>query len=77
MSKYKIETGIESKTSLTTIKHFDNAEELLGYIKKLDSATWFVVEYAKTGQRIVERNYSCSGTRYNKSITCPKALLGL
>jgi hypothetical protein len=75
--KYIIETGIETKTSLSTVKTYDNAKELREYINSLDSTVWYVVEYADTKQRIVQRNYGCEGTKYNDGIECPKSLLGL
>lgn len=75
--KYRIEAGIETKTSLSTVRIFDNAEELRKYIESLERGTWYVVEYAKTKQEIVRRNYIVQGTVYNSSIKCPKALKDL
>lgn len=75
--KYRIEIGIETKTSLTTVKLFDNANDLKEYIKSLDESVWYIVEYARTHQEILRHNYTCEGTKYNGIIECPKALLNL
>lgn len=75
--RYRIEAGIETKTSLTTIKYFDSAEELKEYIQSLDSSVWYVVEYAKTNQEIFKHNHGCEGTKYNEFIKCPKILENL
>lgn len=75
--KYRIEAGIETKTSLTTTKLFGNAKKLKEYIERLDENIWYVVEYAKTKQEIVRHNYGSNDTIYNKEIKCPKALQNL
>ena len=75
--KYRIEAGIETKTSLSTIKVFSNAEDLRQYINGLDSSVWYVVEYADTRQEILSHNFGAEGTKYQPLMKCPKALQGL
>lgn len=77
MSKYKIEYGLESGASLSTTKRFDSAEEVRECIETIPSGIWLVLEYAKTGQRILERDYMGSGYSYNSGIKCPKVLQNL
>lgn len=72
--KYRIEANIETKTSLTTVKLFNNANDLKQYIKSLDENVWYIVEYAKTHQEILRHNYNCEDTKYNDIIICPKIL---
>ena len=75
--KYRIEAGVETKSSLSTVKTFNNANELREYIGNLSKETWYVVEYADTHQEIVRYNYCGSGMKYNDRIKCPKALMNL
>lgn len=77
MNKYKIEVGIETKTTTTTVKYFGNAKELKLYIKQLNSAIWYVVEYTKSKQVILSHNFKREGTVYNEYIKCPKVLQGI
>lgn len=74
--KYRIETGIESRTSLSTVKAFTNVTELVAYIKELPGDVWYVVEDYKSNIRLMHRNEDGS-MKFSEIAHIPNALKSL
>lgn len=77
MYKYRVECGIESTSSVTTIKKFFLANDCREYLNSLPEDTWYTVDMIKTGVRILDKNFVKDGVNYNEFVKCPKALSGI